>query len=67
MLAAARALAAHSPTLRDPTAPLLPALRDLREIALEIALETALAAEPGVDRERIRDLVRAHRWEPSYS
>ncbi len=46
MLAGARALAEHSPALRDPTAPLLPALRDLREIAIEIAVEAALEADP---------------------
>jgi malate dehydrogenase (oxaloacetate-decarboxylating) len=67
MLAAARALAEHSPALRDPTAPLLPALRDLREIAVEIAVEAALEADPGPGRERMREMVRACRWEPAYS
>jgi malate dehydrogenase (oxaloacetate-decarboxylating) len=67
MLAAARALAEHSPALRDPAAPLLPALRDLREIAVEIATAAALEAEPGFGRERMREIVRAHRWDPAYS
>jgi malate dehydrogenase (oxaloacetate-decarboxylating) len=67
MLAGARALAEHSPALRDPTAPLLPALRDLREIAIEIAVEAALEADPGPGRERMREMVRARRWEPAYS
>lgn len=67
MLAAARALAEHSPALRDPAAPLLPALRDLREIAVEIAVEAALEADPGPGRERMREMVRACRWEPAYS
>jgi malate dehydrogenase (oxaloacetate-decarboxylating) len=67
MLAAARALAEHSPALRDPTAPLLPALRDLREIALEIAVEAALEADAGPGRERMSEMVKAHRWDPAYS
>jgi malate dehydrogenase (oxaloacetate-decarboxylating) len=66
MLAAARALAAHAPALRDPSAPLLPALRDLRDIAIEIAVEVALAADPAADPARIVESVRAHRWEPAY-
>jgi malate dehydrogenase (oxaloacetate-decarboxylating) len=66
MLAAARALAEHSPALRDPTAPLLPALRDLREIAVEIAVEAALEADPGPGRERMREMVLSRRWEPAY-
>ena len=45
MIAAARALAEHSPALKDSSAPLLPALKDLRRVAVEIAFAVAREAE----------------------
>ena len=45
MLAAARALAANSPALRDPSASLLPPLTDLRRVAAEIALAVGTQAQ----------------------
>jgi hypothetical protein len=44
MLAAARALAANSPALKDPAASLLPPLTDLRRVTAEIALAVGLQA-----------------------
>jgi len=46
MIAAARKLAEHSPALANSTAPLLPALTDLRSLAVEIALAIAQEAHP---------------------
>ena len=45
MIAAARALAEHSPALKDSSASLLPALKDIRSVAVEIAFAVAREAE----------------------
>ena len=45
MIAAARALAEHSPALKDTSAPLLPVLKDIRSVAVEIAFAVAREAE----------------------
>jgi len=71
ILAAARALADHSPILKDATAPLLPALGDLRKIALEIATAIGLAAvKSGVSQSASEDEIRrrvvATQWTPAY-
>jgi malate dehydrogenase (oxaloacetate-decarboxylating) len=71
MLAAARALAANSPALRDPSASLLPPLTDLRRVAAEIALavgtqaqKDGMAAKLGEDE--LRQQVTAAQWTPEY-
>lgn len=70
-MAAARALASASPGLIDPTASLLPSLRDIRKISRRIALAVAaesqrqgLAEEGGT--ENLERLVDAQWWEPRY-
>ena len=45
MLAGAKALGDHSPAIRDPAASLLPNIKTIREIALEIANAVALKAQ----------------------
>jgi malate dehydrogenase (oxaloacetate-decarboxylating) len=72
MIAAARTLAEHSPALKDPSAPLLPALKDLRSLALEIAFCVAQeAARAGVSPafespSALRSQVLASQWSPAY-
>jgi len=71
LLAAARALALRSPARADPHAPLLPALRDLREVALEIALAVALEGQrtalvPKMSEDELRGRIRRTRWIPEY-
>ncbi|HSM85925.1 MAG TPA: malic enzyme-like NAD(P)-binding protein, partial [Candidatus Limnocylindrales bacterium] len=71
MIVAARTLARHSPTAVDPTCSLLPAVADLREVALEIALAVGLEAQnagvaPQTSREELRERVKAARWDPVY-
>ncbi len=67
MLAAARALASHSPGV-----PLLPRFRDLRRIVFEIAMEVALEAQragvaPECDAATLRAQIQACVWEPAYA
>jgi malate dehydrogenase (oxaloacetate-decarboxylating) len=71
MLAAARALAASSPAIKDPSASLLPPLTDLRRVAAEIALavgtqaqEDGVAAKLGEDE--LHQRVTAAQWTPTY-
>ena len=45
ILAAARALAEHSPVRQDSSASLLPALADLRQVAVHIVLAVGLEAQ----------------------
>jgi malate dehydrogenase (oxaloacetate-decarboxylating) len=71
ILAAARTLGDHSPILRDPTAPLLPALDSLRQIAVEIATAVGVAAVKGglcpeASPDEIRRRVIATQWTPVY-
>jgi len=71
ILAAARALADRSPARTDPTAPLLPRVHDLREVAVEIALSVGLEAQrtghaPVTTPEELRARVRAMQWTPVY-
>ena len=71
LLAAARALAERSPARQNPHAPLLPSLRELREVALEIALAVALEGQrkglaPPMSKDEIRDRIRQARWIPEY-
>ncbi|HXE36717.1 MAG TPA: NAD-dependent malic enzyme [Verrucomicrobiae bacterium] len=72
MIAAAQKLAEHSPALRDPSAPLLPALKDLRSLAREIALAVAQEAArsslaPALDSSSsLRSEILASQWSPAY-
>jgi malate dehydrogenase (oxaloacetate-decarboxylating) len=74
MIAAARALAEHSPALKDSTAPILPELKDIRRIAVEVAFAVASEAErsdaaPGVPSSptsALRSRILASQWFPTY-
>jgi malate dehydrogenase (oxaloacetate-decarboxylating) len=71
LLAAARALAANSPALKDPCGCLLPPLTDLRRVAAEIAVAVGIAAQkdgvaPQVDQDELRQQVMATQWAPEY-
>jgi malate dehydrogenase (oxaloacetate-decarboxylating) len=70
-MVAARALAACSPTLRDPKANLLPPLSDIRAISLQVGLAVAREAvasglAPVQTEEQIEQAVRNKVWEPAY-
>jgi malate dehydrogenase (oxaloacetate-decarboxylating) len=72
ILAAARTLGEHSPALRDPSASLLPALADLRTIAIEIATAVGIEAVkegvgPKATPDEIRQRVMATQWTPAYA
>jgi malate dehydrogenase (oxaloacetate-decarboxylating) len=71
MLAAARALGENSPARRNPTGSLLPAVQDLRTVALEIATAVGLEAQqagvaPKTSAEELRGRVAASQWTPEY-
>jgi malate dehydrogenase (oxaloacetate-decarboxylating) len=71
MLAGARTLGEHSPALRDPAASLLPNVKTIREVALEIAYAVASAAQeeglaPACEAETLRGNVLESRWTPQY-
>jgi malate dehydrogenase (oxaloacetate-decarboxylating) len=72
MLAAARALGANSPAVKDPTAALLPPLSEVRRVAREIAIAVGMEAQqagvaPQVSEEELRERVRASQWIPEYA
>lgn len=72
MLAAARALGANSPALKDPSASLLPPLTDIRRVAAEIAVAVALEAQkeglaPKLSETELRRRVQATQWTPAYT
>ncbi len=71
MLAAARALAENSPALHDPSASLLPALTDVRRVAVEIAVAVGIKAQkaglaPQANEEEYRQRVVRTQWVPAY-
>jgi malate dehydrogenase (oxaloacetate-decarboxylating) len=71
-LAAALALAKHSPAQSDPSAPLLPLLPGLRKAAIEIAIAAANQAQreglvPAMSPESLRDAIVSSQWSPQYS
>ena len=71
ILASARALAEHSPARLSPTAPLLPPLKDLRQVAVEIAVAAGEQAQkdgvaPKSSPSELREEVLAVRWSPVY-
>jgi malate dehydrogenase (oxaloacetate-decarboxylating) len=70
-LAAATALAEHSPAASDSYAPLLPALTGLRTAAIEIAFAAAQQAQrdslsPAIPPEALREAIAAAQWSPRY-
>jgi malate dehydrogenase (oxaloacetate-decarboxylating) len=74
MIAAARALAEQSPALKNSAAPLLPPLKKIREVAVEIAFAVAKEAERGASggrsdaaiAESLRVRIVASQWFPEY-
>jgi len=71
MLAAARALAANSPALKDPSASLLPPLTDIRRVAAEIATAVGMEAQrcgqaPRLAESELRRRVATIQWTPAY-
>ena len=71
ILAAARALGEQSPALSDPSAALLPALPQLREVAARIATAVGLEAQragvaPKTSEAQLRERVAAAQWTPAY-
>lgn len=71
-LAAAHALARHSPALSDPSAPLLPLLTGLRGAAIEIAISVAQQAQqeglvPPSSSDSLRHAIVSSQWSPQYS
>jgi malate dehydrogenase (oxaloacetate-decarboxylating) len=70
-LAAAQALAAQSPAMADPSAPLLPPLTGLRRAAIEIAFAAAEEAQreglcPKTSPESLREAIVSAQWAPHY-
>lgn len=70
-MAAAKAVAAMSPTVADKTAPLLPPVDQLRDVSLAVAKAVALQAQTDGVAERCEEAVveqriRAIVWEPEY-
>ena len=71
MPAAARTLAADSPALADPSAPLLPPLSDVRRLSLAIAIAIGAEAQrsgvaPGTSEEELVRRVYETQWTPQY-
>jgi malate dehydrogenase (oxaloacetate-decarboxylating) len=71
MLAAARALAANSPALKDSAASLLPPLTDIRRVAAQLAIAVGMAAQsdgvaPRMAEEELEQKVLAAQWTPAY-
>ncbi len=72
MLAAARALAANSPALQDPSGSLLPPLTELRRVAAEIAVAVGMQAQkdgvaPPISEDELRQRVLKIQWTPAYT
>jgi len=74
MIAAAWALAEQSPALKDISAPLLPPLKNIRDVAVEIAFAVAMEAErvgnagrsDASIAESLRARIVASQWLPEY-
>jgi malate dehydrogenase (oxaloacetate-decarboxylating) len=72
ILAAARALAERSPALKDGSTSLLPALTDLRKVAVSIAIAVGREAQqagvaPKGTEEELRQQVMSMQWTPAYA
>jgi malate dehydrogenase (oxaloacetate-decarboxylating) len=71
LLAAGRALGEQTPALGGLDAPLLPAIRDLRRIAVEVAVAVGVEAQrqglaPASTVHHVRRNVVDRQWEPTY-
>jgi len=71
MLAAARALGANSPALKDPSASLLPPLPDIRRVAADIAVAVGIEAQrdgvaPKLSEDELSRRVQETQWTPTY-
>ncbi|PYH30742.1 NAD-dependent malic enzyme [Aspergillus neoniger CBS 115656] len=75
LVGAVKALAARSPALQDPDGPLLPDVKDVRELSVDIAkaiIKTAVeeghAQEEGIpaNEDELEEWIRAQMWEPVY-
>jgi len=71
MQAAARALAANSPALKDPSASLLSSLKDSRRVAVDIAVAVGTQAQkdgvaPKLSEDELRRRVLETQWTPTY-
>src|SRR2546425_1987125 len=71
MLAAGQALGERSPALADPSASLLPRVRDLRDVAAHIAIAIGRQAQrdgvaPQTSDAELRERVAATQWTPAY-
>ncbi|RZU35288.1 NAD-dependent malic enzyme [Edaphobacter modestus] len=71
MQAAARALAANSPALKDPSASLLSPLKDSRRVARDIAFAVGIEAQkqglaPKTTEDELRQRVLKAQWTPTY-
>jgi malate dehydrogenase (oxaloacetate-decarboxylating) len=72
MEAAARTLGEHSPALRDASASLLPPVRDVRGVAVAVAIAVGLEAQrvgvaPKTTEEELIRRVNEGQWTPKYS
>ena len=72
MLAAARALGANSPAIKDPAASLLPPLPQIRKVAAEIAFAVGIEAQkdgvaPKLSEDELRRRVTQGQWIPAYT
>jgi malate dehydrogenase (oxaloacetate-decarboxylating) len=69
--AAARVLSEFAPVLHDPEAPLYPALEQVREVSLKVALEVAREAQRAglarVDLDKLEQTVSGKMWKPHYA
>jgi malate dehydrogenase (oxaloacetate-decarboxylating) len=71
LLAAGRALGEQTPAFGGLDAPLLPAIRDLRRIAVEVAVAVGVEAQrqglaPASTADHVRRIVVDRQWEPTY-
>jgi malate dehydrogenase (oxaloacetate-decarboxylating) len=71
-LAAANAIAAHSPAKRDPTANLLPPLLEIRKLSFAVAFAVARQAQQegcadALSEDATAAAIRAKMWEPVYA
>ncbi len=71
LLAAARALGSWSPNVESPEAPLLPAVEQMQEAAITIAVAVGAQAieeglAPTADREGLEARIRERIWRPGY-
>ncbi len=72
MLTAARTLGENSPALKDPSASLLPPLREIRTVAAEIAIAVGITAQkdgvaPKISEDELRQRVHDAQWTPAYT